>query len=113
LVLPGEGMTIPFKLHIEQRDSSLVVAVTGDLDLSTAHLLDDALERAKTRYSARIVVDLAETEFIDSSGLRVLIKHAYLEPGGHPVRLANCPAQAQRLFEVSGVLGKLALAATN
>jgi anti-sigma B factor antagonist len=103
----------PFEIHSEPRGSSLVIAVTGDLDLSTAHVLDEALESAKARYTARIVVDLANADFIDSSGLRVLIKHAYLEPGRRPVRLANCPAQARRLFEVSGVLGHLALTAAD
>ncbi len=102
-----------FKIHIEQRDRSVVIAVAGELDMSTAGFLDDALTRAKAQYAARIVVDLAETEFIDSSGLRALIKHTYLEPGGRPVRLANCPAQARRLFEVSGVLGHLALEAAD
>ena len=50
-----------------------VVAVRGDLDLFTASELKTVLAQAIGAGRNRIIVDLAETTFLDSSGLGVLV----------------------------------------
>ena len=50
-----------------------VVAVRGDLDLFTASELKAVLAQAIGSGRIRIIVDLAETTFLDSSALGVLI----------------------------------------
>ncbi|HZO10210.1 MAG TPA: STAS domain-containing protein, partial [Myxococcota bacterium] len=45
----------------------------GELDLATAPALEEALGHAFSGGSARVVLDLRELEFIDSSGLRTLL----------------------------------------
>ena len=50
-----------------------VVAVRGEIDLSTSPQLRAALEHALDRGAQRILVDLRDVHFLDSSGLAVLL----------------------------------------
>ena len=57
----------------EPDDRTHVIAVGGEIHVSTAgefsRLLNEAIERGKTR----VVLDLTRVEFIDSTGLSVLL----------------------------------------
>lgn len=97
-------MDVPLRIDTVERDGSLVLAVQGELDISTSPLLDEALARARATDAARIVVDLRKIGFMDSTGLHVLIKHARAENGRSRLRLTKASPQAQRLFQLSGTL---------
>ena len=62
-----------FSVLTEQHGDAWVVIPTGELDLATAPALEDALQGAFDGGSGRVVLDLRELEFIDSSGLRTLL----------------------------------------
>jgi anti-anti-sigma factor len=69
-------MPIPeaFSVRTEDHGGTAVVVPTGELDLATAPALEAALGRAfESVGSGRVVLDLRELEFIDSSGLRTLL----------------------------------------
>ena len=51
-----------------------VVAVRGEIDLFTAPELKSALSEAIESGHTRIVVDLTDTTFLDSTALGVLIR---------------------------------------
>jgi anti-anti-sigma factor len=101
------NVTSPLNIETIERDRCLVVVVEGELDLSTARLLDQELARAKATQAPTIVIDLARVDFIDSSGLHVLIKHACSDQGRQRVRLTRGSPQVQRLFEITGALDYL------
>ena len=66
----------PGRLLLEYRlDSGVaVVTVTGELDVSTSGLLRDGLLRVVTDENRRgLVVNLAGVNFIDSTGIGVLV----------------------------------------
>ncbi|MEW9555060.1 STAS domain-containing protein [Nonomuraea sp. NPDC050783] len=68
-------MTTPLTLSVSQRpDGTPVLAVTGEIDMSNAGSLDDALVR--TTGGARVLVDLSAVDYLDSAGLTVLFSHA-------------------------------------
>jgi anti-sigma B factor antagonist len=75
----------------------------GELDLATAPILEEAFDVAydETDADTVIVVDLRELEFIDSSGIRVLLKFVELAPGR--LRMVNGTPAVTRLFEITGV----------
>jgi anti-anti-sigma factor len=98
-------MDIALKIDTVGHDGSLVIVVAGELDISTSHLLDEALARALDTDSLSIVVDLRAVSFIDSTGLHVLIRYA--EAGRPRIRLTKGSPQAQRLFELSGAVDYL------
>jgi anti-sigma B factor antagonist len=54
-------------------DDGAVVAVRGEVDLFTAPELKKSIGTAIEEGRVRIVVDLTETTFLDSSGLGVLV----------------------------------------
>ncbi len=86
-----------------------VVAVEGELDLTTAPrlkwMLVDAIESARTR----LVLDLSATTFMDSTALGVLVVvNRNLHPGA--AMAIVCPnANVLRIFELSGMDGAFAL----
>ena len=78
------------------------VRVQGELDLESA----PALERALSQLAAggRLLIDLDAVEFMDSSGLAVLLRaRQAAQQNGHrlAVRFAGSPTIA-RLFELTG-----------
>ena len=81
----------------EELADRIVVRVVGDLDMATALELRSALRPDSGR---PIVVDLAETTFIDSSGLNALVAACHL---GTVVALRHPSAIVRRAIEVSGL----------
>jgi anti-sigma B factor antagonist len=101
---------IPLRIDTFGRDGSLVLALEGELDITTSHLLDSALERARATDAVGIVVDLVAVSFMDSTGLHVLTKHTRAEGSRRRVRVTKGSPQVQRLFELSGTQGYLLFA---
>ena len=64
-----------------------VVALRGELDCQSAPALAEALQQASDD-GRRVVVDLTALQFIDSSGLHVLMSGAGAEDGR---RVVVCP----------------------
>lgn len=101
-------METSLHIHVIEREGSIDLKVEGDVDIATAHLLDEQIERAESSDAATIVVDLDAVGFIDSSGLQVLLKRAAASAqNGQRLRLTKGSKQAQRLFELTGLLDRL------
>jgi anti-anti-sigma factor len=54
-------------------DDSVVVTVRGNLDIDSAPVLTNTLDRVLDRPAPRVVVDLSEVEFCDSTGLSAFV----------------------------------------
>jgi anti-sigma B factor antagonist len=63
-------------LEVSTREDAgrTVVTVVGEVDVYTAPALDDALSAAVVAGATLIVVDLSAVDFLDSTGLSVLVK---------------------------------------
>ena len=97
----------PFTSTVAERDGEVVVVVCGDVDIETAPLLFAAIQEATTS-DVLVVVDLAQSRFIDSSGLGALVRAANLAgPGRLAVRSPR--RQARKLLEVTGISGLIAV----
>lgn len=94
-----------FSVRIEDRAGAAVVIPTGELDLATAPALDAALGRAfESIGSGRVVLDLRELEFIDSSGLRTLLTaRRSAEQAGASFSLIAGHRGLERTLEIAGV----------
>ncbi|WP_116248206.1 STAS domain-containing protein [Nocardiopsis sp. FIRDI 009] len=56
-------------------DTARVLSLDGEIDMATEHRFQDAvIEALTTQPSGRVVLDCSDLRFIDSSGLRVLIR---------------------------------------
>jgi anti-sigma B factor antagonist len=95
----------PFAIRVApQEDGSVRVQVRGELDISTSPQLDEALRR-EIDAGKRVVVDLSEIAFIDSTGLNTLITalRASSSNGAGLMVSPSLPAQVQRVLEVTGL----------
>lgn len=63
----------PFEVTIQQRGGAVHVALSGELDISTAQRLEDDLRRVEAERPDLLVLDLQGLSFMDSTGLRLLI----------------------------------------
>lgn len=87
---------------IDAGDGVAVVAVRGDADLHTAQELRSAIADAIDGGGTRLVVDLAETTFIDSMTLGVLLGAVKrLRPLGGRVSVVCGDANIRRIFEIT------------
>jgi anti-anti-sigma factor len=85
-----------------------VLSLSGELDLASAGVLDTAIGELCTDGAERITLEMGELEFMDSTGLRsVLVGQELCEVNGCELLIGDLSAQVRRLFEVSGVGGKL------
>jgi anti-anti-sigma factor len=66
-------VTSPFDVTIEERGDTIHVTLLGELDISTAPRLEEDLRRAEAGNPALLILDLSRLEFMDSTGLRLLI----------------------------------------
>jgi len=60
------------QVQVEETDIGSVLHVAGEVDVASAAILRDALEGIPAD-SRRVVVDLSEVSFLDSTGLGVLV----------------------------------------
>ena len=94
------------KLRLARRafGDAVVVAVEGELDLFTAPFLRDEVRDAIKQDSSKLVLDLGELSFMDSSGLSVLIEAWRLATGeGGGVALAAPQAPVARILRTTGL----------
>ena len=79
-----------------------VLSVGGEIDISNYNGFDNAL--AAYPAGTRLIVDMGEVTFIDSTGLGTLAKHTkrIIQPGGE-VRLVVRTSAVRRVLEVSGL----------
>lgn len=92
-------------LVISQTDQGLRIA--GEIDAHTAPSVAEAI-MASNR--SELSIDMSAVEFVDSSGLRVLIEaHQQLVANGGALHLVDASAVVRRLLEISGVVDYLPL----
>ena len=85
-----------------------VVALRGEADRATLHVVRDALAEVIVGREGDVVVDLAQTEFMDTAALRTVLRaRETLEGTGRLLTLRSPSRSAGRLLEVFG-LGHLA-----
>lgn len=87
-----------------------VVALCGELDLANAGTAESALE-ASLEAETPVVVDMRELEFIDSTGIALLV--AALGKGNDETRISFIPSAApavKRVLELTGLAERLPLA---
>lgn len=79
-----------------------MILVEGELDMNTATQLERELE-APLKDSSSLLIDLSRCEFIDSTGIALIVK-AWQQLGGDG-RFALCGVsnQVERVLDVTGL----------
>lgn len=102
----AEGL---FSISSQRLEDGILVALSGDLDLATAAVVEEELRRAEASESL-IVLDLGEVSFMDSTGLRTVIAaDQRMRERGGSLRIVHVPSQVNRLFELVGMRAHLTI----
>ena len=97
------GPTSHFRTELDSNNGVVRVALSGELDLASAPILEEALDAVVSDGFAGVMVDLRELTFIDSSGLHALLRaRTGADTSGKGLILVGAPDAAQRLFELTG-----------
>jgi anti-sigma B factor antagonist len=96
-----------FRIQERRHGDAVVLTIHGDLDLATA---GDVAARLEALRAARepALLDLDELDFMDSSGLRMVLATAELSDAtGWRFTLTHGSEQVRRLFESTRVTDRL------
>jgi anti-sigma B factor antagonist len=97
-----------FLLEVRSQGRATVIAISGELDLASSPALQEELDRVATSDAEMLVIDLRELDFMDSTGLSVLVRaHQRAEEQGRRLAMVKGPQQVQRLLSLTGVADRL------
>jgi anti-sigma B factor antagonist len=99
----NDGLRKDPVLGFESVDGACIVKLGGELDLYNADNVREALSGAVADSAERVVVDLAEVEFIDSTALGVLIEARTKLRNRGAFLLAAPGLETRRALQISGL----------
>jgi anti-sigma B factor antagonist len=93
-----------FSIRSGELGQWILVSAAGELDLATSPRLRATLDDA-TETGSRVLIDLSEVSFLDSSALSVLVRsHTLLADAGGELKLVVKTASVRRVLEVTGLI---------
>lgn len=103
-----------FRVDSDRQGGAAVLTVVGDLDLSTATVLQGAVDTARDENPDALIIDLTGVGFLASAGMSVLV-NAHKTAQGHGIEFAVVatgaatarPLQLVGLDEILGLHGTL------
>jgi anti-sigma B factor antagonist len=87
-----------------------VVELLGELDIAGAPRLEAELLAVEATDAAAIVVDLSGLEFIDSTGIRMLLMASDRCSDAGRMTILRGPKQVHRVFEITDLVNRLPFA---
>jgi anti-anti-sigma factor len=99
-----------FDVDIRDEERTVVIGVSGELDLASSPALEQELESRAASGVEVVIIDLRQVEFMDSTGLSVLVRaHGRATEKGQRFVVVRGPQQVQRLLSLTGVADRLTL----
>ena len=104
----------PFRCEVEPDRAAVRVRPIGELDLATVPLVEAELTELWSVGFTRIVLDLREVCFLDSTAIRLLLTwHAHSAADGLGFAVISGPRKVQRVLEVAGIADHLTYCSPN
>lgn len=103
---------VPFEVESEELEDGIrMFTVRGELDMNTAPEFEQKLDAALSESDASIVLDLCKCEFIDSTGIALIVRAWQRLDGEGQGRLVLCSLnhQVRRLLKITGVEASISL----
>ncbi len=103
-VTTPERMRIELRIDVRHERDRIVLRLFGELDLASAPLLQSEIESAEEGAAQPVVLDLENLEFIDSTGLRIILAaHERSQERGQTLALTRGSQQVQRIMAITGI----------
>lgn len=97
-----------FGVEVRTENGAPLLSVRGELDLATSPALEEQLEQVAATAPPLIIIDLRELDFMDSTGLSVLIRaHQRAQIARQELVIVNGSRQVRRLLSLTGVAERL------
>lgn len=97
-------MSADLTLSTVRRDGCALISIGGEVDLGTASELSDEAFSAMQDIGPRVVLDLTNVSFMDSTGLKVLLAvRRSAQLAGGLLALAAPTHPVQRVINVTGL----------
>jgi anti-anti-sigma factor len=97
----------PFEVKIGNLDQGVrTISVRGELDLSTAPELEGPLNQVLESGEGSMLIDLTQCEFIDSTGIALIVRawqHIDGGENGRALVLCSQNDQVRRVLEITGL----------
>jgi anti-anti-sigma factor len=97
----------PFEVKLGEIEHGVrAISVRGELDLSTAPQLEGPLDQALDGGKESVLIDLSQCEFIDSTGIALIVRAwQRLDSGQNGRSLVICSQndQVRRVLEITGL----------
>lgn len=97
----------PFEVKVGDLEHGVrTIFVRGELDLSTAPDLEGPLEQTLESEEGSVLIDLSQCEFIDSTGIALIVRAWQRLDGGEDGRnlvLCSQNDQVRRVLEITGL----------
>jgi anti-anti-sigma factor len=93
----------PFEIEVQERDSSVLVRLSGEIDLAAVEAIENELLPLEDRFPT-VVLDLRGVTFLDSTGLRAIVSaDARARKNGFELKIIRGPEQVQKILYLSGL----------
>ena len=100
----GQAIVPPFRVDVEPEREFVRVCPSGEIDVATTGTVRERIADLMQEGFRRIVVDLRQATFLDSTGLRLMVDlDASARTAGWRFAIIAGPAEVQRAFEVTGL----------
>jgi len=97
----------PFEVKVGELEQGVrTISVRGELDLSTAPELEGPLEETLERGEGSILIDLSQCEFIDSTGIALIVRawqRLDSNKNGRGLVICTHNEQVRRVLEITGL----------
>ncbi len=97
-------------LRSERDGDTHVIELLGELDIAGAPSLEEEFLRVEATDAAAIVCDLSGLEFIDSTGIRLLVMAADRSAATGRFSIIPGSKQVHRVFEITDLVKRLPFA---
>lgn len=93
------------KIKCKEHNKTLFVVLSGELDEHTAEYTRNSLDDLfLSKHFDTVVIDLSELEFMDSTGIGVLIgRYKKLKVKNIPIFICNPSMHAEKIFKMTGL----------
>ena len=100
----AHGLAVDFDIRVDRFAGEVVVSVLGEVDMASGPLLWECLAEAIPDAARRLVIDLSDTTFIDSTGLAIFVRaREQLRHRGAELILRTPQASARKVLSITGL----------
>ena len=94
-------------MHIKTKvyNKTLYVILCGELDENSSVYARDTLDKVFSGVNfSQVIIDLSELEFMDSTGIGVLIgRYKLMKERNIPIYICNPSKHAEKIFKMTGL----------